>query len=272
MLPHLIVLLPLAAAATLKAVSYGETRSAQILFKPSPSPTSINDSVDDDVSIGHTYLLEESGLTNASKHIEATLIQNVHPREEFDIAKRIGIEDSDRDLEVPGPISEEILPSHDLGGVEKRQGRHRGVMQIDCYLAPDICKNAGWYQNCERKAYGDIKKVLYTNGNRDHATAKWSRVQSGVTLSVATPCNGWPFAQKFWHPQNDGLETPKLQTDEWPMATFENSAFDPNSPEVQVFLRCMPHYENGAGSHAWTHFRNCNGPYDPDPESQNFAT
>ena len=134
-------------------------------------------------------------------------------------------------------------------------------MQIDCFLAPDIFKNAGYYQNCIRNAQGNNLLVLYTDGDRVKTTTDDSRVQSGVTLQGPTPCNGWPFAQRFWHPQNNGIQFPELQTDEWPMATFQNAQFNPNAAVPQVSLRCMPYYENNRGSQAWTQFRNCNGPY-----------
>lgn len=143
-------------------------------------------------------------------------------------------------------------------------------MQIDCLLAPGVCKNAGFYQNCLRSAHGRPGFVIYQNGPYDEQVTRQNRIHSGVTLQGATPCNGWPFAQRFWHPQNGGLQDPKLQTDEWPMATFQNAQFNPNAVVPQVSLRCIPYYENSAGGTAWSAFRRCQGPYDPRPTSKAY--
>ena len=172
---------------------------------------------------------------------------------------------------VPDQAPVATNESHDL---HKRQQRtipmDAGVMQIDCLQAPDICKNAGYYQNCIRRAYGNINAVTYRNGPYNERIANANRRQSGATLSSgsSTPCNGWPFAQKFWHPQTGGLSQPALQTDEWPMASFRNNPFNPNAPPVS--LRCMLSSQNAAGSTAWTNFRNCEGEYDPNPGSSGW--
>ena len=42
-------------------------------------------------------------------------------------------------------------------GLERR-GVNRGVVQMDCLKAPEVCKNVGWYQNCLNDAKGDYKK------------------------------------------------------------------------------------------------------------------
>lgn len=264
MLPCLLALLPLTAATTMKAVPYGETKSAQTLFKPVTSPTSITIDVNEHFDNHRAPLLGDTSTLNLPERAEGepSLAQELQLGKDFTALDMNHIDGIDGDLEAASPVSENFTSDHEHGVLGKRQvGQYRGIMQIDCYLAPDICKNAGYYQNCMRGAQGNNLHVLYTDGDRNIDTTRDSRVQAGVTLQGATPCNGWPFAQRFWHPQNNGLELPELQTDEWPMATFQHNPFDPLSAVPQISLRCMPRYENNAGSQAWTQFRNCKGPF-----------
>jgi hypothetical protein len=68
---------------------------------------------------------------------------------------------SDSDLPV-NQTEESTLESRALG--PKKSGKFRGTAQIDCLRSPLVCMNAGWYQNCFNKAYGNSKKILYSNG------------------------------------------------------------------------------------------------------------
>jgi hypothetical protein len=83
-------------------------------------------------------------------------------------------------------------------GLMKRAPAFRGTMHMDCKKAREACQNACWYQNCVMGAQGSAQQVIYREGggvvNRDDD----NRVQSGVTISRGTPCNAWPFAQRFW--------------------------------------------------------------------------
>lgn len=277
MLSLIFAILPLVVAESLKAISYGEVRSAQTLL---PSSASIQVFGSQDTN--HDPLLSEIEdpndlsplmLTDVSEHI------NVH--ENPDTAARAefvdGNESEDDDfvglvLDASDKFNEETPLFGQNEVLEKRQRApmYGGVMQIDCLHAPDICRNAGWYQNCLRGAHGNINAVTYWSGPYDETVARANRKNSGVTISKTTPCKGWPFAQKFYHPQTQGYEEPAIETDEWPMATFQNSPFNPAAPVPQVSLRCMTYTQNKAGAVAWTNFRRCEGPYEDDITSSGY--
>jgi hypothetical protein len=143
------------------------------------------------------------------------------------------------------------------------------------------------------RAYGNSKKILYSNGpweaddpnNKVGDKVKTpfaddNRYNSGVKTSFATPCNAMPFSQLFYdrfkggHPLTvDLLDNTKtkvgvkwigLQADEWPMASMWNPNFVKNSPISQVSLRCMDHDNNGVGAKYITTFRTCQGHYVPE--------
>lgn len=145
-------------------------------------------------------------------------------------------------------------------------------MQIDCHKAVEVCRNAGYYQNCLKGAAGNNQWVKYYNGGYDSQFAVDNRLNSGLTTDLGTPCNAWPFAQRFWHPQfaPGKPNVPELQTDEWPMATMYNEEFDEHARSPHVSLRCMKQNENGYGSTAWTNFRSCKGPYNTDTTSKSY--
>jgi hypothetical protein len=186
---------------------------------------------------------------------------------------------------------ESTLESRALG--PKKSGKFRGAAQIDCLRSPLVCMNAGWYQNCLNKAYGNSKKILYSNGpweaddpknkvgnNVKTPFADDDRYNSGVKTSFATPCNAMPFSQLFYdrfkggHPLTvDVLDNTKtkvgvkwigLQADEWPVASMWNPNFVKNSPIPQVSLRCMNQDNNGVGAKYITTFRTCEGHYVPE--------
>jgi hypothetical protein len=197
---------------------------------------------------------------------------------------------SDSDLPV-NQTEESTLESSALG--PKKSGKFRGTAQIDCLRSPLVCMNAGWYQNCFNKAYGNSKKILYSNGpweaddpnNKVGNKVKTpfadeNRYNSGVKTSFATPCNAMPFSQLFYdrfkggHPLTvDLLDNTKtkvgvkwigLQADEWPTASMWNPKFVKNSPISQMSLRCMDHDNNGVGAKYITTFRTCEGHYVPE--------
>lgn len=275
MLRILSVFLPIAAAASMKAIPYGDIKSAETLFQSS-TPVSTNTFRLPDIH--HSILPEPTAMSNVSLLVQSETFGEPDKglgldAENIFVGKEMYEDEHDSYLrDVHDQASAAAEESHSL---HERQQRtipmDAGVMQIDCLQAPDICKNAGYYQNCIRRAYGNINLVTYSNGPYSERYAKGNRKQSGATLSSgsSTPCNGWPFAQKFWHPQTGGSSQPALQTDEWPMASFTNNPFNPAAPPIS--LRCMTSTQNSAGSTAWTNFRNCEGEYDPRPGSSGFS-
>ena len=80
--------------------------------------------------------------------------------------------------------------------LQKRVPSFRGSMQMDCAKAREACQNACWYQNCVRGANGNASHVTYTNGAKNVGAE--NRVQAGTKTSRGTPCNAWPFGQRFW--------------------------------------------------------------------------
>ena len=264
-----------AVSSGLKAVQFGETRSAETLFPSSsltsspsssivpilhnpeliehnytkredPSPDSIED---DQISIEQLELTDESLSSRG-----ANMGDRFHNKggNEWGPYIPIGVNDGQTHVRQAGPG----------GGLGQVPG-YRGVVQMDCMKAPEVCKNAGFYQNCLRGAKGDYKKVLYTNGPKENdkktPVADKNRYNSGVSTSWSTPCRAWPFAQRFWHPQElsqGPFSDAGLQTDEWPMATMQTGIFGTVPP---ISLRCMSNSQNSAGSAQVMNFRRPDG-------------
>lgn len=282
MLLLLSISLPFAASSGLKAVQFGETRSAETLFPSSSltsfSSSSIVPSLHDPRLIELNYTkpevpspelieddqtsIERLGFTDEKSSTRDTdMDDRFHNKDGNDWGPYvpIGVNDGQTQVRQAGPG----------GGLGKVPG-YRGVIQIDCMNAPEVCKNAGFYQNCLRGAKGDFTKVLYTNGptedDEDEGTpvADKNRFNSGVSTSWSTPCRAWPFAQRFWHPP-ESVQGPfsksGLQTDEWPMATMTTGPFNSKNPRS---LRCMTNGENVAGSQEVMNFRR--------PEGRHYKT
>lgn len=113
---------------------------------------------------------------------------------------------------------------------------------------------------------------------------KFNRVHSGVKTQNGRPCKTGLFGQKFWdtYPFNfntdamlpDGWQADKkeqyLETDEWPMATFENPEFDEDADPIQHSLRCITAASNKAGGNMWANFLSGAGPYNSDKSSEGY--
>lgn len=273
-MPKMLLLLSIsllfAVSSGLKAVHFGETRSAETLI-PSSSPfSSVVPSSYHPELIENDYMQPEDPLPESIEDHQSIIEQpelndESLPRRGFKMNdhfhNKVG---DDWGLYVPIDLKGEKTVVRRAVGLEKR-GTPRGVLQFDCKLAPQVCKNAGFYQNCIRGAKGDYKKVTYTNGPTEDKRvvgtpqADINRFNSGVSTTWSTPCRAWPFAQRFWHPQDlPKSPVPKngLQTDEWPMAIMETGDFG----KVPVIsLRCMTSTENSAGARQVTNFRRPSG-------------
>jgi hypothetical protein len=185
MLRCLLLLLPLAVATSLKAVPYGETKSAQTLFPP-PTSSKINDI--QHIDIHHRITTGNGAADSLSVLAGSGLAEAVDARDRLNMVDEANVEEEDREFD--DMFEEDEDEDEDGDDLEKRQARttpmYGGVMQIDCLLAPDICKNAGYYQNCIRQAYGNPSLVTYTNGPYDDTVTRINRIRSGVTLQGAT--------------------------------------------------------------------------------------
>ncbi|GIZ42776.1 hypothetical protein CKM354_000603100 [Cercospora kikuchii] len=156
-------------------------------------------------------------------------------------------------------------------GIFKRAPAYRGTMMMDCKKSREACQNACWYQNCMMGAQGSATAVTYTYGGNDDGTPEYAqnRVESGVATSGSgTPCGLWPFGQLFWDPYPFHLQVNpddpslpprdsqlELQTDEWPMANWENPTFDPTANPSQHSLRCITRLDNSRGGAEWKYFK-----------------
>ena len=273
MLHHLLLLLlPVAALANLKAVTYGEISSAQTLF-PAPEPTNIQGFVTDDSKNGTNlvHVTWRSDLHDLSVPAE---LQDAICNDDPNFHENLDINPAQPDHATSGNLTDDKLERRAFlqSNQPPRVRAFRGTMQIDCYKAVEVCRNAGYYQNCLRGAAGNNQLVKYYNGPYTDQFADDNRLNSGVTTDWGTPCNAWPFAQRFWHPQYPPKKKnkPPLNTDEWPMATMYNQEFDEHATTPHVSLRCMESNENQYGSTAWTNFRSCKGPYNTNPKNAGY--
>jgi hypothetical protein len=239
MLALKLITLLITVSTGLKAVPFGEIRSAQTFFSspslstsPAPLSTLINtDSfLHNDTKEEHTP--SETLIDKDELESQPQLDDHADQDEGFDMNRHFHNKDGDDwGLYVPINLEGSKTIVRRAVGLEKR-ATARGTVHLDCKNAPEVCKNAGCYQNCLRKAKGNNKSFYYTNGpleitkNARGRTltpqANENRFNSGVALSWSRPCRAWPFAQKFWHPQDFKGLGPELdlETDEWPMATM----------------------------------------------------
>ncbi|KAK4507119.1 hypothetical protein PRZ48_000853 [Zasmidium cellare] len=251
MLSVLLALLPLAASHDVKPIEFG---------RPAPIGTLI--------SLPTPAASNERPINKSEQqpyiHLENASVDQIQMIMDADFAEiDDSLEDSSEfDQYVPIGTTDDTTLVRRGNGIEKRAA-FRGTMQIDCLEAPEVCQNACWYQNCLNDPTTPIR---YQDGGRNSGRDSANRLQSGVTVSRGTPCQTWPFGQMFWdtyqfnpNPVKDSEKY--LETDEWPMASFENPAFDETADPPQHTLRCITGQSNKGGARAWTNFRRGHGPY-----------
>jgi hypothetical protein len=257
----LFISLPFAASSGLKAIQFGQTTSAETLFSStspvSPISTEIHSIHPNDGKVSGQLVeivddiveklsdLDIEDRTTAEAHFNLADVYHGHKGKYWSNYVPV---DVISDKTVVRPL-----------GLERR-AKERGILQMNCMEAPDVCRNAGWFQNCLMGAKGDHTKVVYYNGPLGQKNAAKNRYNSGVTVNWGRACRVWPFAQLFWHPQWDPNATPKqksqgFQVDEWPMANFILPEFTPNSGSTETSLRCMWGDQNTAGSNQVMDFR-----------------
>jgi hypothetical protein len=230
-------------------------------YSPSPTPAKLeslpyNESEQDDLPIEDFEDFEQSESSNQTEHKSFRMDDHFHNKDGDDWGLYVPIELTD-DTTV-------VRPAH---GIEKRASS-QGIAMIGCFIARDVCRNAGFYQNCLKGAKGDYRKVTHINGPVGPSGARFAarnRYTSGVTLEKSRPCKAWPFAQRFWHYLNSVSSQPvtekSIQTDEWPMATMNTQDTAPDTSVLHVSLRCMDNYQNNAGSRQVMNFRRGEGTY-----------
>jgi hypothetical protein len=266
----LMLIFPGLLYAELKAISYGQIESGQTLVELQ-TPSSTNRPSSNDT--------EKVDRVSSRPLIEDLISNDQKLPLEADSETRETEEDNHGDYgqHVPTSRAEETTLFRLAAFLPKRQEERapafQGYMQIDCWAAPGVCQNACWYQNCVMAGQGD---VIYTEGrgrgpNGDKSDDRINRVQSGVATTNGRACSTWPFGQKFWDPYPNPLQR-NLQVDEWPMASFQNPAFDPHASRPQHSLRCITDSGNSRGGSAWTKFREGEGRYGPKGDLQRYRT
>lgn len=259
----LFALLPFSAASNLKAKPFGQNVRAETLVAL-PTPAAVDPSSHERIEHSNSsppYLPQELShdhaniLTDDHSMYDHESERDLHadPDEEF--------EDDYNEFGHYHPIdstADQTLVRR--AGLEKR-AIYRGVMQMDCFLSAEACQNACWYQNCIRAGLDTVYEDGGGVTSRDNA----NRIESGVTTTHGRPCTSWPFGQKFYDTYQFIPDAPvnslKIQTDEWPMASFENAKFDPKASPAQTSLRCITGHDNNKGSNQWTAFRRGSGVY-----------
>ena len=263
MLIFLVSLVPLAASSHLKAVPYGRISSAETLF-PLPTPSTALTSVcegrafqsiapdlpysngrhsDDRI---HTVLWRpqpEMDRTLGSVVIRRVDESEIHSSEDSDSEDDDSAVHSGDDQDVS-----EFLPDPDDTDSEPLSNKKAGKFIMNCSQYPEACKNACYYHNCVKGVKGDVLKE-YRVGVRYQQTEQ--RKISGVEVDEGRACSTGPFGQKFWDGY-PGADDPafKMETDEWPMASFLLDDEEADS----ISLRCIPRSHNGAAGLDWAAF------------------
>jgi hypothetical protein len=142
----------------------------------------------------------------------------------------------------------EFLPDSDDTDSEPLSNKKAGKFIMNCAQYPEACKNACYYHNCVKGVKGDVSKE-YRVGVRNQQSEQ--RKTSGVEVDEGRPCSTGPFGQKFWDGY-PGADDPafKMETDEWPMASFLLDDEEADS----ISLRCIPRSHNGAAGLDWAAF------------------
>lgn len=231
----LFAFLSLAVAQhNMKAVPYGQPLPVSVLF---PEPT--NDTPADPL-----YNETTEGLL-AQHHHDGTS-NELH----IDTAADVDVKLIKYDDYLPYEVTKDQTLVYRDGGLFKRAA-YRGRAKMNCKKSPQACQTACYYQNCIRAG----QNVQYTEPGP--ATNSAGREQAGVTVSIGTPCQTWPFGQRFWDPIGTG--NLGLQTDEWPMDSMQRPMFNPAATTPQVALRCIPGGDNGRGGNQIRQFRSGQG-------------
>jgi hypothetical protein len=265
----ILLIFPLFAVSSgLQAVRFGESKSAETLFPlPSTVPTPSESSQHNQTKPDNLPL--EPSLDGEEPIVQAEFDHDAPTERKFHMDDHFHNKDGDDwGLYVPIDLDKDTTVVRRAIGLEKRAA-YAGVVQMDCKIAHEVCRNAGYYQNCLMGARGSYRAVEYIHGpsKKTPVTGADARRQwSGVTLRWSRPCKAWPFSQKFWDvPGVDGVDERLIQTDEWPMASMQGVRYanNPNLTPPGASLRCMANDHNSIGGVQVTNFIRGNANYGP---------
>jgi hypothetical protein len=213
-----------------------------------------------------SYIGSQEDVTSSinEEDIEPTPLHDVEAQDNVDTSEDLYIEVGSTEMQTLVRRASKKTPTI------QRKPVDAGTMHIDCLLGPEICNNVCWYQNCVYGQKGEVEYPTYQIGGTNKGR---NRVSSGVTTSKSAPCRALPFGQKFYDTfpftefdlfdntppkktkkgKDKGDPRTFLDTDEWPMADFEQ---DPWIDGVQQHvLRCMTDQQNQVGQRAYSNFK-----------------
>lgn len=265
MLIFLVSLVPLAASSHLKAVLYGRIYSAEILI-PLPTPSTALTIVGEGRAFNS--IASNSPYNNGRSSDDGENAHTVRWRPKPELDRTLGSvvirqadesktsssEHSDSEDDDSAVLSgdsqdvSEFLPDPDDTDSEPLSNKKARKFIMNCAQYPEACENACFYHNCVKGVKGDVLKE-YRVGVRNQQTEQ--RKVSGVEVDEGRPCSTGPFGQKFWDGY-PGADDPafKMETDEWPMASFLLDDEEADS----ISLGCIPRSHNGAAGFDWAAF------------------
>jgi hypothetical protein len=190
------------------------------------------------------------GITAHFSHAETSGNLYTHTRDDTDVDWPFANGD------IPFELTEDTTLAQADSNLVKRVPAYRGVCKMDCKLSPEACTNACYYQNCIMAG----QTVQYVEPHAGSA----DRTQAGVAVSQGTPCQQWPFGQRFMDPRlQANLTQLRVQTDEWPMYQQQRDDFDPSATRPQSSLRCIGGSDNSRGGNTVKRFREGTGEWGP---------
>jgi hypothetical protein len=133
-----------AVSPGLQAVRFGESKSAETLFPLSSAVPTPPDSFQHGQTKPDNFPLEPS-LDGEAPIVQAEFDHDVPTERKFHMDDHFHNKDGDDwGLYVPIDLDKDTTVVRRAVGLEKR-ATYAGVVQMDCMIAREVCKNAGYY-------------------------------------------------------------------------------------------------------------------------------
>jgi hypothetical protein len=121
-----------------------------------------------------------------------------------------------------------------------RAPRYCGTFPLPCLAIEGACNNACFHIKCINPT---TRRKTYIGANMEK-TARNNRYAAGTTTQPGGAlCRGYPFSQIMVDDQT-GSSKGIYDTDEWPMASSVQLAYDQRGAQDHNSLRCIPLGEN----------------------------